>query len=125
MLKKLRDFVVFLSCGLTQVFIQKFFSWCLRDKNPTAEDLIADEEENFIKRFETKLIKLAREGVAFNLPAVVVDHVADTEENLSWVKSKINRCSREGTKEGEGLKMFKIPPKYPQKKKVDPSSEPS
>ena len=50
----------------------------------------------------------ASEGVAFNLPAVVVDHVADTEENLSWVKSKIKRCAREGIKEGEGLKMFKI-----------------
>ena len=77
-------------------------------RNPTAEDLIADKEENFIKRFEIKLIKLASEGVAFNLPAVVVDHVADTEENLSWVKSKIKKCAREGIKEGEGLKMFKI-----------------
>ena len=77
-------------------------------RNPTAEDLIADEEENFIKRFEIELIKLANEGVAFNLPAVVVDHIADTEENLSWVKSKIKKCAREGIKEGEGLKMFKI-----------------
>ena len=77
-------------------------------RNPTAEDLIADKEENFIKRFEIKLIKLASEGVAFNLPAVVVDHVADTEENLSWVKSKIKKCAREGIKEGEGLNMFKI-----------------
>ena len=56
-------------------------------RNPTAEDLIVEEEENFIQRFEIELIKLANEGVAFNLPAVVVDHVADTEENLSWVES--------------------------------------
>ena len=77
-------------------------------RNPTAEDLIVEEEENFIQRFEVELIKLAIEGVAFNLPAVVVDHIANTEENLSWVKSKIKKCAREGIKEGEGLKMFKI-----------------
>ena len=35
------------------------------------------------------------------------DLIADEEENLSWVKSKIKRCAREGIKEGEGLKMFK------------------
>ena len=45
-------------------------------RTPTAEELIIEEEENFIKRFEKVLIKLANEGVAFTLPAVVVDHVA-------------------------------------------------
>ena len=52
-------------------------------RNPTADDLIVEEEENFIQRFEVELIKLSNEGIAFNLPAVVVDHIADTEENLS------------------------------------------
>ena len=74
-------------------------------RNPTAEDVIIEEEEDFIKRFEVELVKLANEGVAFTLPAVVVDHVADMEENLSWVKSKINKCAREGVKEGKGLKI--------------------
>ena len=72
-------------------------------RNPTAEELIIEEEEDFIKRFEVELIRLANEGVEFTLPAVVVDHVADTEENLSWVKSKIKRCAREDIKEGEDL----------------------
>ena len=79
-------------------------------RNPTAEELIIEEEEDFIKRFEAELIKLASEGVAFTLPAVVVDHVADTEENLSWVKSKVKRCAKEGIKEGEGLNLFKNRP---------------
>ena len=48
--------------------------------------LIIEEEEDFIKSFEVELVKLANKGVAFTLPAVVDDHVADTEENLSWVK---------------------------------------
>ena len=51
--------------------------------------LKAEEESNFIRRRKRELIKMANEGVAFTLPAVVVDHVANTEENLSWVKSKI------------------------------------
>ena len=77
-------------------------------RRPTAEELIAEEDDNFIRWFERELIKLSNEGVAFTLPTVVVDHVANTEENLSWVKSKIKRCAREGIKEGEGLKLFKI-----------------
>ena len=77
-------------------------------RNPTAEELIIEEEENFIKRFEVKLIKLANKGVAFALPAIVIDHIANIEENLSWVKCKITKCAREGIKEGEGLKSFKI-----------------
>ena len=80
----------------------------LKRINPTAEDLIVEEEEEgFIKRFETELVKLANEGVVFTLPAVVVDHLADTKENLSWVKSRIKRCAKEGIKEGEGLNLFK------------------
>ena len=39
-----------------------------------------------------------------------MDHIADTEENLSWVKSKLKRCAKEGIKEAEGLKLFKIGP---------------
>ena len=57
--------------------------------NPTAEELIIEEEEDFIKRFEVELIKSANEGIAFNLPAIVVDHVADTEElELSQVQNQ-------------------------------------
>ena len=51
---------------------------------------------------------MANEGVAFTLLAVVVDLVANTEENLSWFKSKIKRCAKEGVKEGEGLRLLKI-----------------
>ena len=40
---------------------------------PTAEELIAEEEENFIKRLERELVRMANEGVAFTLPAVAVD----------------------------------------------------
>ena len=79
-------------------------------RNPTAEELIIEEEEDFIRRFEVELIKLAEEGVKFNIPAVVVDHVADTDENLIWVKSRIKRCAKEDIKEWEGLNLFKIRP---------------
>ena len=57
-------------------------------KNPTADDLIAEEEERFMKKFEIELIKLAEVGVAFTLPEIVVDHVADTEEDLSKKQDK-------------------------------------
>ena len=41
-------------------------------RTPTAEELRVEEEEDFIKRFEVELIKLANEGIAFTLPEVVV-----------------------------------------------------
>ena len=89
---------------------KSFFLNMSKRRNPTAEELIIEEEEDFIRRFEIELIKLANEGIKFNIPAVVVDHVADRDENLSWVKSKIKRCAKEGIKEGEGLNLFKIRP---------------
>ena len=85
-----------------------FLATMSKRKNPTAEELIVEEEENFIKRLEIELIKLATEGIKFTLPAVVIDHIADTEENLSWVKSKFKRCAKKGITEAEGLKLFKI-----------------
>ena len=53
-------------------------------------------------------MKLAHEGIGFYLPLVVVDHVADTESNLSFIKSKIKACAKEGVEEGDGLNLFKI-----------------
>ena len=54
-------------------------------------ELIIEEEEDFIKRFEVELIKLPNKGAAFTLPAIVIDHIANIEENLSWVKCKIKK----------------------------------
>ena len=47
------------------------------------------------------------EGVEFTLPAAVIDHVANTERNLSFIRSKVKRHAREGVTEGDGLTMFK------------------
>ena len=58
-------------------------------ENLTADELIQREESAFIKRFETELIKLADEGISFHLPMVVIDDIADTESNLSFIKSKV------------------------------------
>ena len=70
--------------------------------------LEAKEEKDFTKRLERELVKLANEGIVFELPTVVIDHIADTESNLSYVKSVVRRCAREKIKEGEGLNLFKI-----------------
>ena len=53
-------------------------------------------------------MKLAQDGIGFNLPTVVIDHIANTESDLSFVKSKVKNFAREGIEEGEGLNLFKI-----------------
>ena len=70
--------------------------------------LISKEEGEFTQGLAKELVKLAHEGIGFCLPIVVVDHVADTESNLSFIKSKIKTCAREGVEEGDGLNLFKI-----------------
>ena len=71
-------------------------------------ELIAKEESDFIQRLEKELVKLAYEGIGFYLPMVVIDHIAHTESNLSFIKSKVKGCAKEGVEEGEGLILFKI-----------------
>ena len=72
-----------------------------------ASILIEKEEKNFLRRLGKELEKMAGEGIEFTLPAVVIDHVANTDRNLSFIRSKVNRHAREGVKEGSGLTLFK------------------
>ena len=51
---------------------------------------------------------MTNEGVAFTLSALVIDHVANTERNLGFIKRKAKRHEEEGVKEGDGFKLFKI-----------------
>ena len=71
-------------------------------------ELIAREEGELTQRLAKELVKLAHEGIGFYLPIVVVDHVADTENNISFVKSRIKKCTKEGIENGDCLNLFKI-----------------
>ena len=46
---------------------------------------------------------MADEGIEINLPIMVIDHVANTDRNLGFIRNKVNR----GVQEGDGLTMFK------------------
>ena len=76
-------------------------------ENTTVNLLIEREEKSFLKGLARELGRMAEEGIEFNLPVAVIDHVANTERNLSFIRSKVNRHAREGVKEGDGLTMFK------------------
>ena len=67
-----------------------------------SDKLIEKEEKNFLKRLGRELERLADEGIEFTLPAAVIDHVANTDRNISFIKSKVYRFAREGVKEGDG-----------------------
>ena len=70
--------------------------------------LIEKEEKNFLKILGRELERLADEGIEFTLPATVIDHVANTDRNISFIRSKVYRHYREGAKEGDGLTLFKV-----------------
>ena len=55
----------------------------------SAELLIEREEQRFLRRLERELRKMADEGIEFVLPVVVIDHVANTERNLGFVRNRI------------------------------------
>ena len=69
-------------------------------------ELIKQEETEFIQRLIKELAILAKEGIGFYLPIVVIDHIADTVTNLSFIKSRVKGCAREGVEEGNGLNKF-------------------
>ena len=71
-------------------------------------ELIKQEEAEFVQRLITELAILAQEGIGFYLPIVVIDHIADTVTNLSFIKSHVKKCAREGVDKGDGLNLFKI-----------------
>ena len=53
----------------------------------TFELLIDREEKGFLKRLGRELEKMADEGVKFTLPVAIIDHVTNTERNLSFIRS--------------------------------------
>ena len=69
---------------LTNLFISKV---TMAEKS-TPESLIKKEEDNFLRRLGRELDRLADEGIEFTLPAVVIDHVANTDRNLSFKKKQ-------------------------------------
>ena len=71
-------------------------------------ELIKKEEAEFTQRLIKELAILAQDRIGFYLPIVVIDHIADTECNLSFIESRVKGCAREGVEEGDGLQLFKI-----------------
>ena len=71
-------------------------------------ELIRQEDSDFFQRLVNEVAILAQEGIGFYLPIVVIDHIADTETNVSFIKSRVKNCAKEGVDEGEGLNLFKI-----------------
>ena len=71
-------------------------------------ELIKQEEAEFFQRLVNEVAILAQEGIGFYLPKVVIDHIADTETNLSFIKSRVKSCAKEGVDEGDGLQLFKV-----------------
>ena len=48
-------------------------------------ELIKQEEADFFQRLVNEVTILAQEGIGFYFPIVVIDHIANTETNISFI----------------------------------------
>ena len=58
-------------------------------------ELIKQEESELFQRLDNEVAILAQEVMGFYLPIVVIDHIANTETNLSFIKSRVKSCAME------------------------------
>ena len=53
-------------------------------------------EREFATRFSSAISQMAEEGIGLPLPIVVIEHIYNSENNLSVVRSQARKCAKEG-----------------------------
>ena len=67
----------------------------------TSQKLSMDErmsrhEIEFAARFSSAVEQMADEGIGLSLPIVVIEHIYNSDNNLSVVRSQARKCAKEG-----------------------------
>ena len=69
-------------------------------------DPIAKDNQEFYSRLSLAIQNMANQGIAFELPLVVIDHVANKSQNLGCVMNMIRKCATKGI--DERLELLKV-----------------
>ena len=63
--------------------------------NITMDERMSRHEIEFSSRFASAVEQLAEEGIGLSLPIGVIEHIYNSENNLSVVRSQARKCAKE------------------------------
>ena len=62
----------------------------------TIDERMSRHEIEFSTRFASAIEQLAEDGIGLSLPIVVIEHIYNSDNNLSVVRSLARKCAKEG-----------------------------
>ena len=62
----------------------------------TMDERMSRHEIEFAARFSSAVEQMANEGIGLSLPIVVIEHIYNSDCNLSVVRSQARKCAKEG-----------------------------
>ena len=62
----------------------------------TMDERMSRHEIEFSTRFASAIEQMANEGISLSLPIVVIEHIYNSDCNLSVIRSQARKCAKEG-----------------------------
>ena len=62
----------------------------------TMDERMSRHEIEFAARFSSTVEQMANEGISLSLPIVMIEHIYNSDCNLSVVRSRARKCAKEG-----------------------------
>ena len=62
----------------------------------TMDERMSRHEIEFSTRFASAIEQMANEGISLSLPIVVIEHIYNSDCNLSVARSRARKCAKEG-----------------------------
>ena len=67
----------------------------MANSNTSMDERMSKHEREFTARFSSAMTQMANEGIELSLPIVVIEHIHNSENNLSVVRSQARKCAKE------------------------------
>ena len=68
----------------------------LTSQKLTMNERMSRHEIEFAARFSSAIEQMANEGIGLSLTIEVIEHIYNSDNNLSVVRSQARKCSKEG-----------------------------
>ena len=68
----------------------------MSNQTTTMDERMSKHEQEFASRFSSAMTQMTAEGIELSLPIVVIEHIHNSANNLSVVRSQARKCAREG-----------------------------
>ena len=67
----------------------------MSNQTTTMDERMSKHEQEFASRFSSAMTQMTAEGIELSLPIVVIEHIHNSANNLSVVRSQARKCARE------------------------------